>query len=79
MATLNGKTVKSKFVSPHQKEGVSDNEKTLIIVAEDDTQITINGGMLNLQRQLTSISNQIAQAEDRKAEIEALIAFVQTS
>lgn len=65
MANLNGKVIKTIAKSQIQKENISNEEKNLILVFEDDTQHVINGGLSTVNKMLSSVNNQIEQLQAR--------------
>lgn len=72
MAEFNKKTIKTITVSPIQKDGVTNAEKTLILTFEDDTQQIINGGLSFVQRLIAGVSDNLTQLQDRKVSLQGL-------
>jgi hypothetical protein len=76
MATLNNKTVSKVVVSPVQKDGATKDNQALIILFEDGTQTSLNGGTETLANQLKGTQRQFDELQARIAEIVGLQDFI---
>jgi predicted nucleic acid-binding Zn-ribbon protein len=76
MATLNGKTVKKVIYSPAQKEGATNETKTLIVIYDDDNQQLLNGGVDMLKKQIAAAEKQVEELSKRIEELNGISKLV---
>ena len=73
-----GKVVVNKADSPIQPEGVTPENKNVILVAEDGQQMAITGGQTTVSNWIVGATNRIAQAQQELTDLQGLLTYLQS-
>ena len=73
-----GKVVVNKADSPIQPEGVTPENKNVILVAEDGQQMAIIGGQTTVSNWIVGATNRIAQAQQELTDLQGLLTYLQS-
>ena len=72
------KVVVAKADSPIQPEGVTPENKNVILVSEDGQQMAITGGQSTVSNWLAGAQQRAAQAAQEVADLQGLLTYLQS-